>query len=865
MRVSDTAHPGRVGRGTWSLVAAFAALAALAACQSAGPRASVPTTTDELVLHTDEALAALRSDDALRAEDLLRRAIAGDEGAAPQARATARATLAQALLAGGRTREAAEFVEAALVLHEQGSAAWLETLGLRARIAAREGRLTEAVEIARRVLQDSASNPHVPEGQRAWASANLGRMLWAKGVALGAGETARANMEEGHNLLVIAMQMASRNPARDEAQLGVIASQLGEASLDLGYTDRAVTFFDAAWEHLQRAGLTDDSRAQPLRLAQARLLLAQGQAGRDALREFLRLDAERSISQLARLTDDEKQAALYRREEAVRIACEHALTTQDTDAIVLALEAVWSWKGLRVDAARVELDVLRDEGSDAEKRAFERIVAGRAELASRTLDEARGMPARRARTGVRDDARSHALRKAASDLRQGGLARSPQARLRTPTWAEVASCLGADEVMIEYVVHRPWRRGHDGDDRLIAFCFRPGRGDGRVQLFDLGPLSTIAQACASVRHELALAAQAVRADPAAMADTLASREARLAARLCEARALVWQPLAQAVRGAKLALVAPDGPLASLPLDALGCTDGTGVIRYRIDDDDEPTITMVQTLRDVLWWRDAKARGVSHSGEVVLVGDPALGTPNARLAARPGAMPVWTPAQGTGQFIASLREGLSASLPGARVLALTGGRATEERVMRLRNPAALVVAAHGWMWSNADPQELDSRAGVDRSIRSMLVLAGANEPARGGKDGLLTAFELMGGPDLRGTHLVVLAACSSGAEESEQDGGAQGMRRAMQIAGARCVIASGFDVPAKQSLELMDDFRSAWLAEGGMSRVQAFAHAKRGALARARERDGSGHPLWWAGFSYFGDPGVGPLPADLRAP
>jgi CHAT domain-containing protein len=170
-----------------------------------------------------------------------------------------------------------------------------------------------------------------------------------------------------------------------------------------------------------------------------------------------------------------------------------------------------------------------------------------------------------------------------------------------------------------------------------------------------------------------------------------------------------------------------------------------------------------------------------------------------------------------------------------------------------------------MWSNADPQELDSRAGVDRSIRSMLVLAGANEPARGGKDGLLTAFELMGGPDLRGTHLVVLAACSSGAEESEQDGGAQGMRRAMQIAGARCVIASGFDVPAKQSLELMDEFRAAWLAEGGMSRVQAFAHAKRGALARARERDGSGHPLWWAGFSYFGDPGAGPLPADLRAP
>jgi CHAT domain-containing protein len=191
-------------------------------------------------------------------------------------------------------------------------------------------------------------------------------------------------------------------------------------------------------------------------------------------------------------------------------------------------------------------------------------------------------------------------------------------------------------------------------------------------------------------------------------------------------------------------------------------------------------------------------------------------------------------------------------------------------MDLNNPAGLVLATHGWVWDTTDAGALDERAGIDSTIRSMVAMQGANLPMRHDSDGLLTAFELVGGPDLRETHLIVLIACSSGVSESADDGGSLGMRRALHINGARCILASLFDVPQQQSLALMDRFQREWLAAaksgaGAPVRLDAFRRAKQAALQIARNQDGTGHPLLWAGFEYFGDPGKGVIPEALLLP
>jgi CHAT domain-containing protein len=118
-------------------------------------------------------------------------------------------------------------------------------------------------------------------------------------------------------------------------------------------------------------------------------------------------------------------------------------------------------------------------------------------------------------------------------------------------------------------------------------------------------------------------------------------------------------------------------------------------------------------------------------------------------------------------------------------------------------------------------------------------------------------------DLRGTELVSLTACHSGQGEPNKGEGVTGLRAAFIVAGARSVVASMWEVPKEPTLNQAAFFYRNWLQKG-MSRYAAFRAAQLSALAAARDpdqrpRNTAPHPLWWAGFTFAGDPG------DLREP
>jgi CHAT domain-containing protein len=243
---------------------------------------------------------------------------------------------------------------------------------------------------------------------------------------------------------------------------------------------------------------------------------------------------------------------------------------------------------------------------------------------------------------------------------------------------------------------------------------------------------------------------------------------------------------------------------------------------------------------------------------------------------------WTQSTELAQLIQ--RAGDQLKRLGWSVTTLTGSAAVEEVAEAVQAPRILQFATHGYVLDRPRHEAQSARSWDNPLLRSMLIMAGANdwEPVyRVGKeflreaaarakglsdeqlkaarvelgDGVLTAYEASG-MNLQGTDLVNLTACETGLGEVTPDGVA-GLRQGFLLAGARALTMSMWEVPAEETTRQIEEFYERWLGGKGMqpkTRYEAFRAAQMAALARARQDRGVGHPFYWAGMVYVGDPG-----------
>lgn len=241
--------------------------------------------------------------------------------------------------------------------------------------------------------------------------------------------------------------------------------------------------------------------------------------------------------------------------------------------------------------------------------------------------------------------------------------------------------------------------------------------------------------------------------------------------------------------------------------------------------------------------------------------------------------------------------------GWAVTMLTHVSAVEEAVLDLQAPRILQFATHGYYLNcSAKAESWDNPL-----LRSGMVMSGVNTwpkehavyyrvgkeilsedqaRARGltyeqlqasrveAADGILTAYEVSG-MNLQGTELVNLTACETGLGEVTPDGVA-GLRQAFLLAGARALTMSMWEVPAAETGGELNNFYEKWLlktvkGQRTGTRYEAFHLAQLSALKAARAQYGSGHPYYWAGVVFVGDPGdlpgswpVAPRPAASHA-
>jgi CHAT domain-containing protein len=388
--------------------------------------------------------------------------------------------------------------------------------------------------------------------------------------------------------------------------------------------------------------------------------------------------------------------------------------------------------------------------------------------------------------------------------------------------AAVRRAVPRDATLIE-LARAPGRLAPDDEasDDYAAILIRPG---APTRVVRLGPVAEVD----GLVDELLAAIHARRSDTRA-----------IARRLDHA---LFEPLAEALGARRRVLLSLDGKLALLPFAALVGPD----LRYRIQDWEFSYLTSGADL--------VAASAPRRRGRAVVLMDPdfdagpvppAGGGARAAFARLPGAA----------------REGadVGALLPGAQLL--RGPAASEQALLGVHGPWLLHVATHGFFrsslpaaasegargfWLSPLPTTALARA-EDALVQSGLALAGANHPVPGGDDGLVTALEVEG-MDLRGTELVVVSACESGAGQIRDGEGVYGLRRAFQIAGARSSVLTLWSVDDDETAALMHSFYRRLAA--GAPRSRALRLAQLELLGASAQRP----PARWAPYFLAGNPG-----------
>ena len=438
-------------------------------------------------------------------------------------------------------------------------------------------------------------------------------------------------------------------------------------------------------------------------------------------------------------------------------------------------------------------------------------------------------------------------------------------RALSVTLAEVQGSLAADQVLVELLRYRHYIGKNRFEDRYGALVIA---SKNEPKWIPLGAANAVEKNVElyrkSVRYEYVAPrnVEAYRESERANTD-----ESTLHAVLRSLHDQLWLPVEKALpAGGKTMILSPDGALNFISFATLLNAKDEFLI-------EEYSIRYVASGRDLLREREASATEL-----MAVFGNPDFGNQLESIAQQTETssglamrvtekrdfenMPL-AALPGTDKECAGLKAQARAS--GKPIQVFLGVEATEAQLREVSSPRILHLATHGFFLPETkdehrgDEHELgtgginltgdeqkDRRTSVilkNPMHRSGLALAGAQrtldawakgEAPPSDNDGIVTAEEV-GALKLKGTWLVVLSACDTGAGEAKAGEGVLGLRRGFIQAGAQNLLMTLWPISDMTTVQIMRDFYDRALASGNAP--QSLLDVQREWLVKLRKENG----------------------------
>lgn len=323
--------------------------------------------------------------------------------------------------------------------------------------------------------------------------------------------------------------------------------------------------------------------------------------------------------------------------------------------------------------------------------------------------------------------------------------------------------------------------------------------------------------------------------------------------------LICKPLEPFLKGVKKISYSPAGKLYSIAFQALPVDSSTVLM-------DKYELTQYTSTRQVAL-RSSENQSKKPTG-ITLFGDASFTMDSLQLAKqktnnetiltniyapqkRNSDNNVWNLLPGTADEVKKIKQLFDQNKITTNSFVQTA--ASEENLKALdgKSPQILHIATHGFFLPEADKKRKENNFNNENTytladdplLRSGLILAGGNyawsgkTPIDGVEDGIATAYEISQ-LNLSNTELVVLSACETALGDIKGSEGVFGLQRAFKMAGVKKMIVSLWQVPDKETAELMTAFYTYWMK--GKTINEAFAQAQ----SEMRKKYS---PFYWAAF------------------